>query len=250
MKTTMDLGPQHTPQAIRARLERGVSASHLRDVVYGAIDGTVTTFAVVAGVVGAGLRPVVIIILGIANLAADGFSMAASNVLATRAERQQRERTIREEQRHITEIPEGEREEIRQIYAAKGFTGEDLDHAVDIITADRARWLDTMLREEHGLASVDVDPVRAGLATFVAFVVVGAIPLLAFIADLIRPGTVAAPFVWSSVLTALAFFGVGALKSRFVDQPWWRSGAETLALGSVAAGFAYAIGTLLGRLTT
>ena len=250
MTTSMELGPQHTPQAIRARLMRGLRPSYLRDFVYGAIDGTVTTFAVVAGVVGAGLRPVVIIILGIANLAADGFSMAASNFLATRSERQQRERTIREEERHITEIPEGEREEVRQIYAAKGFTGDDLEHAVEIITADRARWLDTMLREEHGLASVRVDPLRAGLSTFVAFVLVGAIPLLVFILDLVRPGTVASPFAWSAVLTGIAFVAVGALKSRFVEQPWWRSGAETFVLGGTAAAVAYAIGTLLGRLTT
>jgi VIT1/CCC1 family predicted Fe2+/Mn2+ transporter len=217
--------------------------------VYGAIDGTVTTFAVVAGVVGAGLRPVVIIILGVANLAADGFSMAASNFLATRAERQQRERTIREEERHLAEVPEGEREEVRQIYSAKGFSGDDLERAVEIITSDRARWLDTMLREEYGLASVGVDPLRAGIATFAAFVVVGSIPLLAFIADLIRPGVFAEPFVWSSVLTVAAFFGVGALKSRFVDQPWWRSGAETLAVGGIAASVAYLLGTLLGRIT-
>jgi VIT1/CCC1 family predicted Fe2+/Mn2+ transporter len=246
----MELGPQHTPQAIRDRLSRGARPSYLRDFVYGAIDGTVTTFAVVAGVVGAGLRPVVIIILGVANLVADGFSMAASNYLATRAERQQRERTLRDEERQIAEIPEGEREEVRQIYAAKGFSGDDLERAVRIITADRARWLDTMLREEHGLASVGVDPVRAGLATFVAFVLVGTVPLLVFIIDLIRPGLVAPAFLWSSVLTAAAFFAVGALKSRFVEQHWWRSGAETFALGGTAAAVAYAIGTLLGRITT
>ena len=250
MTISMELGPQHTPQAIRDRLRRGVRPSYLRDVVYGAIDGTVTTFAVVAGVVGAGLRPVVIIILGIANLVADGFSMAASNFLATRAERQQQERTIREEERHLAEVPEGEREEVRQIYAAKGFTGDDLERAVEIITADRTRWLDTMLREEHGLASVRVDPLRAGLATFAAFLLVGAVPLLAFIVDLVRPGAVVRPFVWSSALTGAAFFAVGALKSRFVEQPWWRSGAETFVLGGTAAGVAYAIGMLLGRVTS
>lgn len=249
-KMATDLGPQHTARAIRDRLGQRRRPSHLRDFVYGAIDGTVTTFAVVAGVVGAGLRANVIIILGVANLMADGFSMAASNFLATRAERQQRARTINEELRHLSEVPDGEREEVRQIYAAKGFAADDLERAVEIITSDRQRWLDTMLREEHGLAAVPVDPVRAGLATFAAFVVVGSIPLLAFIADLIRPGAVVDPFLWSTVLTGMAFFGVGALKSRFVDQPWWRSGTETFALGGFAAVLAFAIGTALGRLTT
>jgi vacuolar iron transporter family protein len=250
MTTATDLGPQHTPQAVHDRLQQRKRPSHLRDFVYGAIDGTVTTFAVVAGVVGAGLRANVIIILGIANLVADGFSMAASNFLATRAERQERARTITEELRHLSEVPEGEREEVRQIYAAKGFADDDLDRAVHIITSDRKRWLDTMLREEHGLAAVVVDPIRAGLSTFAAFVSVGAIPLLAFIADLIRPATFVDPFAWSAVLTGTAFFGVGALKSRFVDQPWWRSGAETLGLGGLAAALAFAIGTALGGITT
>jgi VIT1/CCC1 family predicted Fe2+/Mn2+ transporter len=240
------LPADHTPQAIRDRLELGPRTSYLRDFVYGAIDGTVTTFAVVAGVVGAGLRPVVIIILGIANLVADGFSMAASNFLATRSELQQRARTLREEERHIAEIPHGEREEVRQIYAAKGFEGDDLERAVEIITSDRKRWLETMLREEHGLPMSGANPWRAGASTFVAFLVVGTIPLVTFVADAI--GSVPQPFLWSSVLTGAAFFGVGALKSRFVDQPWWRAGAETFLVGGVAAGAAYAIGAFLGSI--
>jgi VIT1/CCC1 family predicted Fe2+/Mn2+ transporter len=243
-----ELPADHTPQAIRDRLSLGPRTSYLRDFVYGAIDGTVTTFAVVAGVVGAELRPAVIIILGIANLVADGFSMAASNFLATRSELQQRARTSREEERHIAEIPHGEREEVRQIYAAKGFSGDDLERAVEIITSDRKRWLETMLREEHGLPMSGANPWRAAASTFAAFVVVGAIPLVTFLADAIAPGAVSEAFLWSSVLTGAAFFGVGALKARFVDQPWWRAGAETFVVGGVAAAAAFAIGAFLGRI--
>ena len=241
-----DLRSQHTAQAISRRLARGPSTSVLRDLVYGAIDGTVTTFAVVAGVIGAGLRPIVILILGIANLAADGFSMAASNFLATRAERQRRARTLRDEELQIDVVPEGEREEIRQIYQAKGFSGADLERAVDIITSDRKRWLQTMLLEEHGYGSAGPEPLRAGMATFVAFVVVGSVPLLSFVYAWLTPTFLPQAFEWSSFLTGVAFFAVGALKSRFVDQPWWRSGAETLAVGGIAAGAAYCLGWLLG----
>ncbi|MEX2395324.1 MAG: VIT1/CCC1 transporter family protein, partial [Actinomycetota bacterium] len=230
MDPAESLSSDHTPEAIEARLGLGPQTSYLRDLVYGAIDGTVTTFAVVAGVVGAGLRPAVIIILGVANLAADGFSMAASNFLATRSERQQRERIAREEERHVATIPAGEREEIRQIYAAKGFTGSDLERAVEIITSDRKRWIDTMLQEEHGLASGGPQPFRAGAATFAAFVIVGTVPLLAFLYDWLIGG-MRHPFLWSSILTAIAFFSVGALKGRFVDIPAWRAGAETLMVG-------------------
>jgi vacuolar iron transporter family protein len=242
------LHADHTPEAIRRRLGAGPAPSYLRDFVYGAIDGTVTTFAVVAGVVGAGLRPAIIVILGMANLMADGFSMAASNFLATRSEIQQRERARRAEEQHVKSIPEGEREEIRQIYASKGFSGEDLERAVEIITSDRERWIETMLREEHGFSHSRGSPVRAGASTFVAFFVVGAIPLVAFVYDLARPGTIGAPFVWSMIGTGIAFFVVGAVKGRFVDEPWWRSGAETLALGAAASAIAFGIGTALGGL--
>ena len=93
--------PEHTPAGVRARLSSPPRPSYLRDFVYGAIDGAVTTFAIVAGVVGAGLSDSVIVILGFANLFADGFSMAASNFLGTRAEQQRRQRARAEEERQI-----------------------------------------------------------------------------------------------------------------------------------------------------
>jgi VIT1/CCC1 family predicted Fe2+/Mn2+ transporter len=130
----------HAPDAIRRRLRLGASYSYLRDFVYGAIDGAVTTFAVVSGVAGAGLDAEIVLILGGANLVGDGFSMAAGNYLGTRAESQQRDRLRRMEERHIDLVPAGEREEIRQIFAAQGFEGHDLQRAVEVITSDRPRW--------------------------------------------------------------------------------------------------------------
>jgi VIT1/CCC1 family predicted Fe2+/Mn2+ transporter len=234
----------HSPRAVRARLLESGSPSYLHDFIYGAIDGAVTTFAVVAGVQGANLDETVVIILGVANLVADGFSMAVSNFLGSRAERQRRERARREEQRQIREHPEGEREEIRQIFAAKGFDGEDLERVVDVITADRELWTNTMMSEELGFGPSEPNEVRAAASTFVAFVVVGALPLLVYLYDL-AVAEVADPFAWSAAMTGIAFFAVGALKSRFVDQAWWRSGAETLAVGGLAAALAYAAGVLL-----
>lgn len=234
----------HTPSAISARLADGPTTDHLRDFVYGAVDGTVTTFAVVSGVAGAGLGGQVIVILGLANLVADGFSMAVSNYLGTRAEAQGIDRARRMEERHVDEFPDGEREEIRQIYAAKGFEGDDLEMVVRVITADRERWVETMVREEHGLSSAPPAPRKAAWITFLAFVSVGLVPLVPFLAIALG-ATIPVPYFWSSLGTAIAFFLVGVAKARFVEQPRITSGLETLLLGGGAAALSYAVGLLL-----
>lgn len=235
----------HTPEAIRRRLQYGPRHSYLRDFIYGAIDGTVTTFAVVSGVAGARLSNKVVIILGLANLIADGFSMAVSNYLGTRAEHELRDQARCEEARHIKEIPEGEREEIRQIFASKGFKGTDLDRAVDIITSDPKQWIETMLFEEMGMPSQGPSEWRAALSTFAAFVTVGFLPLLSFLFQGFFPGRSFNPFWSSALITGVAFFLVGAFKSQFVGRPWPSAGLETFFVGGAAAGIAYGIGILL-----
>jgi len=244
-RAALSLEADHTPAAIRGRLRRKRPASYLSDFIYGAVDGAVTTFAVVAGAAGANLDDTVVIILGGANLIADGFSMAVSNFLGSRAERQRQERARRQEELHIRLVPEGEREEIRQIFAAKGFEGRDLDRVVEVITSDPELWAETMMREELGFASADRNEFRAALATFVAFLAIGFLPLVVYVYDLGTAGDVAAPFAWSAVMTAIAFVVVGALKSRFVDQTWLRSGLETLVVGGLAATLAYVAGAIL-----
>lgn len=234
---------EHTPERIRERLQQG-SANYLSDFIYGAIDGTVTTFAVVSGVAGAELSSNIIIILGLANLIGDGFSMAASNFLGTRADEQLESKARADEVIQIGQNPDGEREEVREIFRAKGFAGEDLERVVDVICSNERVWIDTMLREELGLQSSARSPIRAAAATFVAFLIVGFIPLLPFVAQYFA-GVTHAPFGWSCVLTAVAFFSVGAAKARFVHQHWFLAGAETLLLGGSAAALAYFVGSLL-----
>jgi len=235
----------HTPDAIHNRLRTGPVHSHLRDFIYGAVDGIVTTFAVVSGVAGAGLPSNVIIILGAANLAGDGFSMAVSNYLATRADRQLVERARRIEEAHIAAYPDGEREEVRQIFQAKGLTGTDLDQIVSAITADRTRWISTMIQEEYGISVHGASPMRAAAVTFGAFVLLGALPLIPFIAQLFAPNDVTEPYFASSVVAVIAFFLVGAVKGRFVLQSWYWSGLETCLAGSAAAVIAYIVGIVL-----
>lgn len=233
----------HTPERIRGRLNKNGS-NYLSDFIYGAIDGTVTTFAVVSGVAGAGLSSSIVIVLGLANLVGDGFSMAASNFLGTRADRQLAEKARLEEARQIEQYPEGEREEVRQIYGQKGFEGDDLERAVEVICSNKERWLDTMLSEELGMHLSPRSPVRAASATFVAFLLIGFIPLIPFTMELVA-SPVDTPFFWSCVFTGIAFFSVGAAKSRFVQQHWFLAGSETLLLGGSAALLAYLVGSLL-----
>jgi len=242
--TTEQLREEHSVEAIRQRLKEGATQNYLGDFIYGAIDGAVTTLAVVAGVAGAGLGHRIVIILGLANLVADGFSMAAGNFLGTRAENQRCARQRKFEELEIELHPEGEREEIRQIFAAKGLEGDTLEEVVRIITTDKERWLDVMMTEEHGVTGPDRSGLKAGWATFIAFVIVGSIPLLAYVSSSLGL-TIPDPFAVSVLLTGIAFFAIGAVKGRIVDQRWWLSGIETLAIGGLAAGTAYLIGLAL-----
>jgi len=235
----VQLEHDHTAEAISARLAKDPKVSYLRDWIYGGIDGAVTTFAIVAGVVGANLSSSVIIVLGLANLLADGFSMAAGNYSGTKAEADDVKRIMEIEKKHIDHEPEGEREEVRQILASKGLSGDSLEEAVAAITADEDRWIKTMLVEEYGLSPNSRSPMKSALSTFAAFFVCGAVPLLPFLVP------VSQGFGWAIVLTALVFFGIGSAKSRWSLAPWWRSGLETLLIGLVAAGVAYLIGYLL-----
>jgi vacuolar iron transporter family protein len=229
----------HHPGEIAKRLERGPRASYLRDWVYGGIDGTVTTFAIMAGVVGADLDARVVLILGVCNVLADGLSMAAANYSSTKTEIDEYDHVRRMEERHVDLAPEGEREEVRQIFKTKGFKGQALDTAVDVITDQRERWIDTMMTEEHGLPPVTRSPLRAAFMTFLAFVICGAVPLLPYAVS------VPNPLLPATLMTGLTFFAIGSLRSRWSPTPWWRAGLETFIVGMAAAGVAYLVGHYL-----
>ena len=228
----------HQGAAIRARLAERARPGYLRDWIYGGIDGAITTFAIVAGAVGGGLGERVVIILGVAGLLADGLSMAAANFTGTKAEADDRARLRRIEEKHLSLDPEGERREVREIFRQKGFEGEDLARAVDVITADRERWIQIMLAEEYGLGDPPRSPSQAALSTFGAFLLCGFAPLAPFLFG--------APAAWelSIILTGLVFFGIGSAKSVWSTQSAFFSGLEVFAIGSAAALAAYGVGAL------
>jgi VIT1/CCC1 family predicted Fe2+/Mn2+ transporter len=232
----------HSPEAIRERLSDGPGHNYLRDWIYGGIDGSVTTFAVVTGVAGAQLSTWVILALGFANLFADGFSMAASNFLGTKAEHDDWRRLEEIENRHIDLAPEGEREEVRQIFAQKGFEGSDLERVVVLMTANRERWVKTMLTHEYGLPHEVRSPWIAALTTFGAFLTCGLVPLLPYLFSTEHSLNL------SLIMTGTVFFVIGSLKSKWSTSSWWRSGLTTLLVGAIAAALAYVAGVTLKRL--
>ena len=131
------------------------AGAFLKDAIYGANDGIITTFAVVASVVGAALSPAIIILVGGANMLADAFSMAVSNYLASRSDVDfaSRERGI--EVHEVETIPDEEIAEVRGILKNKGYEGEDLENMTRLITKNEKYWVDFMMHEELGLCGVD-----------------------------------------------------------------------------------------------
>lgn len=162
---------------------------YIRDLVYGANDGIITTFAVVAAVAGGDLSNAAVLIIGVANLVADGFSMGVGNFLAIRADESAREADNRPEEEAM--------------------------------------------------------PARHGLATFVAFVVAGGLPLAPYLFS-----GVEGEFVWSTVATLGALFAVGAARALVTAARWWKTGLEMLVLGAVVAAFAYGAGAAVARLVS
>lgn len=219
---------------------------HFEDFVYGSIDGAVTTFAVVAGVVGASLSTNIILILGFANMFADGFSMAVANYQSSKAHNEFVEMKRRREEWEIDNLQEQEKQEIREIYSNKGFKDEFLEEIVRMITSRRKVWVDTMMREELGLVEDNKRPLNSAISTFVGFNVVGIIPLIPFLAFIVLGINVnSEAFYYSAMATGAAFFIVGLIKGKIVQRSLLRSGIYTLIIATIAASVAYLVGYFL-----
>ena len=146
-----------------------------------------TTFAVVASSVGAGLDSSIIIILGFANLLADGFAMSIGASLSTRSEQDNYKKHRQVEYWEVENLPEAEKEEIREIYAAKGFKGELLEKVTEVITSNKKVWVDTMMKEELQMTHEDRSPIWIGGVTYISFISIGLVPLLIYVIDYLMP---------------------------------------------------------------
>jgi vacuolar iron transporter family protein len=225
------------------------SKEYIAEFVYGGIDGAITTFAVVAGAEGAGLGISIVVILGLANLVADGFSMSVGNFFATKSERESFEKHQQVEYWEIENLREREVEEIREIYAAKGFQGELLEQVVAVITADKEVWVDTMMKEELEMVKGNKSPIKTAGATFFSFILVGSVPLLSYVVagDNLSLNN-SQLFYTSCVLTGVALAFVGSLKSIVNEKNIFRGITETILLGGIAASLAYFVGDVLEKI--
>lgn len=217
--------------------------------VYGAIDGTVTTFAVVASSYGANLGARVVLILGFANLIGDGFSMGASAYASGLSERQQRVRAVKHYRDHKLATDKSVRESLtRHFIHDYGFEGEMLDKAVSAAMAKEETVVKHLIRDRLGFDTGTVSRTAAlkdAFATFIAFLSAGIIPLIPYLIGLASNVNARAVFYSSLLMTVFSFAIVGLMKGRVTGLSKWRGSLETLLLGCAAAIIAYLIGDLL-----
>ncbi|MBQ84615.1 MAG: hypothetical protein CMG31_07560 [Candidatus Marinimicrobia bacterium] len=221
---------------------------YIAEFVYGGIDGTITTFAVVAGAAGAELALPIVLILGFANLIADGFAMSVGSYFYAKAEHESYEKHRAIEYWEIENLREKEVEEIHEIYETKGFTGDLLKQVVDVITSDDEVWVDTMMKEELEMMKDDRPAWKRGLVTFMAFNLIGFIPLAAYVLAGFIDASASDLFVVSSISTAVALALIGALKGLVTEQSRIKGIIETVFLGGIAATIAFFVGDILEKL--
>jgi VIT1/CCC1 family predicted Fe2+/Mn2+ transporter len=221
---------------------------YIKSAVYGGLDGVITTFAVVAGVAGAKLAAGIVLILGFANLIADGLSMAIGDYLSTKSEQEYERAERRREQWEVEHYPEGEKRELVELYVEKGLAKQDAETIVEILAKNKSAWVDVMMVEELGILGSHESPIKNALVTFFSFGLFGFVPILAYVAAFFVPAFRETTFAVAVVFTALTLFALGAVKVQITGRNWLKSGMEMLLVGGVAAAAAYAVGALLGGL--
>ncbi len=213
-----------------------------KDVILGGQDGLVNVLGIILGVATATTDIRIILVSGLAATFAESVSMGAVLYTSTKAAKEFYYAELAREQREIEEVPELEKEEIREIYYNKGFRGKQLKHIADTITSNKQIWLDTMMSEELRMFPDEYEnPLKKGIFVGTAAIIGSLIPLLPF---LVLPRI---PAMYSAVIaSAVVLFVVGAIKAKWYELDWKRAGLEMAFIGTIAALIGYAIGKLFG----
>ena len=228
----------------------GTFADYFKEVIYGGIDGIVTTFAVVAGFAGAALSSdettqlsfMIVLLFGLANLFADAASMGLGNFLSVRSEKDLYMVTRNKELASLRADPEHKKLETFNLLQVKGFSSDDATRLAETYRRNEDYWLDFMMHHKEEQSDPrGENEIFTGLATFFSFMVFGTIPLLPFILQ--ESGDPATAFMYSSIGTFLALVTLGLLKWRVIGSNFKASLFEVVAVGSTAAVLAYFVGT-------
>jgi VIT1/CCC1 family predicted Fe2+/Mn2+ transporter len=219
-----------------------VTSGWLRPAVFGAMDGLVSNFALMAGVVGGtkGDHSSAVVLAGLAGLAAGAFSMAAGEYTSVASQAEFTAREIEVERREIEHNSEAEQAELAQMYTDRGIDSELAAAVAKQVHSDPDLAVAVHAREELG---VDPDnlpsPALAAGSSFVSFAVGAFLPVLPYVLG-------ATSLVPALVISLIALFACGAIVSRVTTRSWWYGGVRQLLLGGAAAGVTYLIGELVG----
>ncbi|MFI6450629.1 VIT1/CCC1 transporter family protein [Streptosporangium amethystogenes] len=219
---------------------RDVNGGWLRPSVFGAMDGLVSNFALIAGVAGGTASTTVIVLAGVAGLAAGAFSMAGGEYVSVASQRELALAEIDVERRELERHPEAEQQELAKLYEDRGVEPAVAAEVARQISMDPDRALEVHTQAELGVTARDLPSPRiAAISSFLSFGVGALLPLLPYLLGVTSLMT-------SAVISCLALFGAGALVSRVTARSWWYSGLRQLLVGAVAAALTFGLGTLLG----
>jgi VIT1/CCC1 family predicted Fe2+/Mn2+ transporter len=217
----------------------------VRDVIIGMSDGMTVPFALAAGMSGVVSRSFLVLIAGIAEIAAGSIAMGLGGYLAGRSDREHYTAELAREQLEVQKVPELEREEVREVLAGYGLEDAALENAVACITADEKRWVDFMMRNELNLEQPDPARARNSAMTIsVSYIAGGILPLAPYAFGL----PVLRALSWSTALTLMTLLLFGAVKGRFTGVPMLKAALQTALVGSLAAGAAFGLARLVSGL--
>jgi predicted membrane protein (TIGR00267 family) len=237
VRASVDGGPDSRPMIGK---ETHSTNNSLRDVILGGQDGLVNMLGIALGVVAAGGSTHVLIVTGLAASITESISMGAVAYTSFGSDRDFYLAERAREQKEIEATPDDEREEIREIYAVKGFKGQLLEDVVSTITSNRETWVSTMMNEELHLQPVEQRSlVQSAVIVTVATLIGHFIPIVPFMVVARTPAIIAA-----IALSAVTLFAVGVYSAKTLVGDWRKSGIQMLAIGLGAA----ALGFFIGRL--
>ncbi len=219
----------------------------IKDVIHGGLDGIITTFAIVSGVVGASLGASVVLIIGCANLISHGLAIAISYYLGTEAENKYNEAERKNTQKKLLGHFEQTEKELERYYTKHHYTKKEAEQIVHTLAKHKQVLAQTVMDEDYHLENTRVSPFKTAIATFLSFVFFGFIPLFSYLLELSPLFFALDSFIVAASLTGATIFGLGTFKAAVTDKHWLRSGLEVLILGGIAASLAFLVGSTLSH---